>query len=384
MTTGIAVAGGILTALAGNGSLPALLSALALAACGLMAGLHLRRDLGLRLAAAPPTGANDARVARHDGYLDSLHRLCDALLPRWRNHINSSRQQTESAIGELVQEFQHISQRLSAAISDSRQAAGGIADDKDGMLGVIESSRRELLALVTSLGSALETKQALLVEIRRLGSFTGELETMAEEVGNIAGQTNLLALNAAIEAARAGEQGRGFAVVADEVRKLSTLSGSIGKSIRQKVETVSSAITATLSAADSLSEKDGNTISQAESVIQQVLGDFNQAAGTLAQVSGRLEQNSEDVRRQVDAILINLQFQDRISQILTAVENDIDRFGQRVGNEQHAIAGGGSPGQLDVDEWLRRFESQYSTTEQFDPSKTKDRGRAAESDITFF
>ena len=310
--------------------------------------------------------------------LGGLDQLCAGVLPVWSGQLEMARGHTEDSVTALANRFAVINERIGNSVASSQGASG------DSLVDLLHMNEVELDSIISTLRSALVTKASMLSEVATLSKFTEELKRMAQQVGDIAKQTNLLALNAAIEAARAGEVGRGFAVVADEVRKLSDLSGGTGKKISETVETVNQAIAATLQISRQYSEQDEAMVAQSEVVIEHVVGRTKAAAMDLAASSDVLRQETCSIGVEISEVLVALQFQDRVSQILGHVAQDMGKLKERIASHERARAAGEGPVAVDAAAWLDELSQTYTVPEQHVVHSGGVPAAAAETEITFF
>ena len=159
--------------------------------------------------------------------------------------------------------------------------------------------------------------------VARLGERSKEIGQIIETISGIAGQTNLLALNAAIEAARAGEQGRGFAVVADEVRKLAEQSQDAAKQITMLVGSIQRDTTEAVLA---MNEGTREVKTGAEAVNTAGLA-FKEIADLVMAVSN-----------QVSEISVNIHQMDNGSRRIVEAVKDLDKLSQNTTGEAQTVS----------------------------------------------
>lgn len=310
---------------------------------------------------------------------EGLGEVCVQVLPIWALQIEAARTLSEESILKLSNRFANLSGDISAS------GAGGAGHSSGSrLLEILEVGQRDLDSIMVALRSALLRKESELKEVLMLSDFTSQLQEMAKFVGDIARQTNLLALNAAIEAARAGEAGRGFAVVADEVRKLSSLSGETGLKISETVNTVNAAISRTVELSRHQAEQDSQTLAHSEQLVSQVIEHFRHNAQAIVDTSGNLQQQSESVATEIAGVLVALQFQDRVSQMLNLVNNDLSKLRAHIAERQQITHAGGSPDLIVAHKWLEQLASTYTMPEQHAIHHGKPLVSSSSSDVTFF
>ncbi|PLK48481.1 methyl-accepting chemotaxis protein [Uliginosibacterium sp. TH139] len=298
------------------------------------------------LVSSPPSGPEQHVRER---YFAVAH----GVVPLWLRHIQSVRQQLDEASAQLASQFSGISQLLG-------QVSG--ADDSQAAIAAVQRAESGLRQISSTIDREHEITTALINQIASVASHMEGLRSMAAQVGAIANQTNLLALNAAIEAARAGEAGRGFAVVADEVRKLSTQSADTGKSIARTVQTINDAMSTAMQLSEQAATQEELMRKESAATAHDIVEEFNAVTSRMQASMQALQEERNTVRSHVEEVLVRMQTHDRINQVMDHVCIDMSRFDEV--SQDIAARGFQAVDMPSLEEWQAELSKSYTMLDQ--------------------
>ncbi|HEX4327801.1 MAG TPA: methyl-accepting chemotaxis protein [Burkholderiales bacterium] len=261
--------------------------------------------------------------------------------------VSASAAELATAADELAGSSARQSEAVSAIAASIEQLTVSISQVSDNLgaaAGVVESTARVSSAGVTHGDNVSREIGAIDAAVGDFGAQMTGLQNQAAEIGTvvklikeIADQTNLLALNAAIEAARAGEQGRGFAVVADEVRKLAERTSTSTQEIERTVAAIQQGMVEAGGRLDFVKERVRTGVASIGELVQPLAG-LRQSAGEssaglreLAAAVAEQKQASEQIARNTETIASSAE------QNHAAITQSRDTAGQLQGKAQRLL-----------------------------------------------
>ncbi|AWK50852.1 methyl-accepting chemotaxis protein [Clostridium beijerinckii] len=200
------------------------------------------------------------------------------------NNIAAGMQESSATSEEISASVQEVDSSINELSEKAMEGSNNAIESKERASGVQNNSRQ---AIDETLKLYDEKKKNMLQVIEN-GKVVDNIKIMADTIGSIAEQTNLLALNAAIEAARAGEQGKGFAVVADEVRNLSEQSSQAVIGIKDTIITVQEAFK--------------NSIDTGKDILKFINTDVNKQLNAYAETGKQYYNDSDFVSKMSEEI----------------------------------------------------------------------------------
>ena len=256
---------------------------------------------------------------------------------------SKQQQATASEVAATTTEIGATSREIAATSKELVRTINDVASVAEHAAGLATSGQSGLAQMEETMGQVMEAASSINAKLAVLNEKAGDINQVVTTITRVADQTNLLSLNAAIEAEKAGEYGRGFAVVSSEIRRLADQTAVATYDIEQMVKDIQSAVSAGVMGMDKFSEEvrrglhDVHDIGgKLSEIIEQVLtlvprfetvseGMEAQATGA-EQISEALVQLTEATQQTVESLRLSNSAIDELSQTSGSLHGSIARF----------------------------------------------------------
>jgi len=209
--------------------------------------------------------------------------------------------------------------KLLALTSQSRDEG-----DQESVGNFTKETERIVSKFIQTIREMSSTSESITGDFGNMFDRINDVVNLLDDVDQITSQTNLLALNAAIEAARAGEAGRGFAVVADEVRSLSHRTAQFSDEIRGLTTSTRDSISSVQATLDSITNTDMAVIEDAQSEISDMWQQTQSINENILSRTGQITELSESIQTHIQKGVMSLQSDDMVSQLMDHLNVKID------------------------------------------------------------
>lgn len=271
-----------------------------------------------------------ARVLRQqDQLLTELRNFVGNEIEGARGEVERARDLIRQAVSSLGGSFDAMnrkSRQQSQALSRIVDRAGDEGNAGLDVARFAQHASHRMEQLVEALEQVSGQSSTTVQHIDQMAQHLDGIFALLEDVKSIADQTNLLALNAAIEAARAGEAGRGFAVVADEVRNLSERSTTFNEQIRKLAHSSKDAIAKVRETVSHMASRDMDRSREARQEAAAMLDNVAQINASLGDGMREVSECARSIDGSVAEAVRALQFEDIATQALGGVHTHLDRL----------------------------------------------------------
>jgi methyl-accepting chemotaxis protein len=339
----LAVAGG--AAALQLGGWPAVAVAAAGSGAALLAATRWRR----KAATAAPAADRVEAGPRYSVARDTV--LALQVLPVWKRNLEAARTHSERSSEALLESFARVSGHLDHALGSDPTSTALDVGAADALL---ERHRPQIDALLATTRASVRAKDEMQALMLGMAAEIEQMATLTREVQNVGRATQLLALNAAAEATRAGAAGSAFGVMAREVRAQAGQSRQAGLQLGKQLASMKDRIEllrrqSRRAQADDDDELTLRATQEARAVVLSLIASLAE----VSRASRELRLAGRQVQSDLEKIFIGLQSQDRLSQMLNSVTDDLARY-------QAWLHGAADPAAASAPLWLERLEASYT------------------------